>query len=229
MTSAKKLAPSILAADFARLGEQIEEAEAAGADYLHIDVMDGHFVPNLSLGPLVVAACRRVATLPLDVHLMIERPERYLDDFAAAGADILTVHAEATPHLHRVVERIRALGLRPGLAVNPLTPLMVFREALPYLGLALLMSVDPGFGGQRFIPSSLSRLETLRGWRDELNPDCELEIDGGGDASTIAQAARAGADVLVAGSAVFGAKDTAETTLKATIADNLKRLRDALP
>lgn len=216
---AVKLAPSILAADFTRLGDQLQEAEAAGADYLHIDVMDGHFVPNLSLGPLVVEACKRATALPLDVHLMIERPERYLERFAEAGADILTVHAEATPHLHRVLEGIRDLGVKPGLALNPLTPLGVFKEALPHLSLALVMSVDPGFGGQAFIPSSLTRLERLRAWRDALNPACEIEIDGGIDTETIADAARAGAEVFVAGSAVFGGP---------SIADNLRALRAAL-
>lgn len=220
MTPAK-LAPSILAADFARLGEQVEEAEAAGADLIHLDVMDGRFVPNITLGPLVVAACRKVTALPLDVHLMIAEPEGYLEPFADAGADILTVHAEATPHVHRALERIHELGVKPGLAVNPLTPLAVFEEALPMLELALVMSVNPGFGGQRFIPSSLSRLERLREWRDALNPACELEVDGGIDADTILPAARAGADIVVAGSAVFGGT--------ATVADNLRRLREALP
>ncbi len=215
-----KLAPSLLAADFTRLGEQIREAEAAGADYLHLDVMDGRFVPNLSMGPLVVAACRRVTTLPLDVHLMILEPERHLAAFAEAGADILTVHAEVSPHLHRSLERIREKGVRAGLAINPLTPLEVVREALPHLDLVLVMSVDPGFGGQRFIEGSLGRLRTVAAWIESLNPSCELEVDGGIDLETAPGAAAAGANVLVAGSAVFNRK--------ASVAENLAALRAAL-
>jgi ribulose-phosphate 3-epimerase len=213
--AAAKLAPSLLAADFSRLGEGIREAEAAGADYLHLDVMDGHFVPNITIGPLVVSACRGVTRLPLDVHLMISHPERYLEAFAEAGATILTVHAEAALHLHRTLQEIRELGVKAGLAVNPLTPLEVCREALPYLDLALIMSVNPGFGGQSFIPSSLRRLETLRAWRDEINPQCEIEVDGGIDVTTIAEAAAAGADVLVAGSAVFKGKGSTRENLQA--------------
>jgi ribulose-phosphate 3-epimerase len=198
-----RLAPSILSCDFARLGEQIGEADRAGADVIHVDVMDGQFVPNITIGPLVVAASRRATELPLDVHLMIEKPERFVAEFVEAGADWLTIHAEATPHVHRALQMIREAGARPGLAVNPLTPLAVLRESLPDLGLALVMSVNPGFGGQRFIPASLARLRALRAWRDELNPDCLIEVDGGVGVHNAAEVARAGADVLVAGSAVF--------------------------
>jgi ribulose-phosphate 3-epimerase len=198
-----KIAPSILSADFTRLGEQIRAAEDAGADYLHIDVMDGQFVPNISIGPLVVAACRRVTEMPLDVHLMIDRPERFLPEFAEAGADIITIHAEATVHLHRTLRHIRELGVRAGLAVNPLSRLDVYLDALPLLDLALVMSVDPGFGGQSFIDSSLERLRTLRDWRNELNPECIIEVDGGINPLTAPMAVSAGADLLVAGSAVF--------------------------
>lgn len=215
-----KLAPSILSADFARLGEQLAEAEAAGADWLHLDVMDGRFVPNLTFGPLVVAACRRASALPLDVHLMMLEPERYLGAFAEAGASSLTVHAEVSPHLHRTLTRIRAAGLKAGLALNPLTPLVVAEAALPYLDLLLVMSVDPGFGGQRFIEGSLARLRQLSSWRDERNPACLLAVDGGIDAETAPRAVAAGAEVLVAGSAVFNAR--------ASVAENLAALRAAL-
>lgn len=215
-----KLAPSLLAADFARLGEQIAEVEAAGVDYLHLDVMDGHFVPNLSLGLPVVEACRRVSKLPLDVHLMVELPERYLREFAEAGASLLTVHPEATPHVHRAVQVVRDLGLKAGLALNPGTPLDAFRPLLPDLDLALVMSVNPGFGGQRFVPSTLERLARLREWRDEVNPACEIEVDGGITPETIRAARAAGADVFVAGSAVFGGP--------ATVAENVAALRSAL-
>jgi ribulose-phosphate 3-epimerase len=210
-----KLAPSILAADFTRLGEQMSAAEAAGADYLHIDVMDGHFVPNITIGPMIVRACKRVTRLPLDVHLMISAPERYLDAFIEAGADILTIHAEATPHVHRALEAIRSSGTRAGLALNPLTPLAILEEALPYCDLALIMSVNPGFGGQQFIESSLRRLVTAADLREDLNPHCELEVDGGIDRQTAPRAVEAGADVLVAGSSVFGGMDSVEENMAA--------------
>ncbi len=210
-----KLAPSILAADFSRLGEQVKAAEEAGADYIHIDVMDGHFVPNITIGPLIVRACKRVTKLPLDVHLMIEEPERYLETFADAGADILTLHAEATPHVHRALQVVRESGTRAGLAVNPVTPLEIVREALPYLDLTLVMSVNPGFGGQAFIEATIRRLRTVREWIDELNPNCELEVDGGIDRSTAPRVAQAGASVLVAGSAVFSGMDTVQENIAA--------------
>ena len=210
-----KLAPSILAADFSRLGEQIKAAEEAGADYIHVDVMDGHFVPNITLGPMIVQACKRVTKLPLDVHLMIAEPERYLETFAEAGADILTLHAEATPHIHRALQVIRESGTRAGLAVNPITPLEVVKEALPYLDLALVMSVNPGFGGQAFIEATLRRLRTVRGWIDEINPNCELEVDGGIDRNTAPRVAQAGATVLVAGSAIFSGMDSVQENMAA--------------
>lgn len=214
-----RLAPSLLAADFSRLGDEIRAAREGGADWLHLDVMDGRFVPNLTIGPLVVEACRRVTDLPLDVHLMIVEPERYLAEFREAGADRITVHAEVSPHLHRTLLRIRELGAAPGLAVNPLTPLTVVRDALPYCDTVLVMTVDPGFGGQSFIPASLERVERVRAWRDEVRPDCLIEVDGGIDRRTAPQVVRAGADVLVAGSAAFGSGQ---------VAANLRELRDAV-
>ncbi len=212
-----KFAPSLLAADFLRLGDQIREAEDAGADYLHLDIMDGRFVPNISYGPAVVEACRRATELPLDVHLMIVEPDRYVGDFASAGADIITVHAEASVHLHRTLTGIREHGVQAGLAVNPLTPLDVFLQALPLLDLALIMSVNPGFGGQSFIDATTARLQLLREWRNELAPECIIEVDGGITSVTAPMAASAGADLLVAGSSVFGGP--------ATVAENLQQLR----
>lgn len=215
-----KLAPSILAADFRRLGEQIRAAESGGADLIHVDVMDGHFVPSLSVGLPVVEACRAATRLPLDVHLMIEAPERFLREFAQAGASVLTVHAEATPHAHRAVAMIRDLGLKAGLALNPGTPLDFFRPLLSELDLALVMSVDPGYGGQRFLTGALERLELLREWRDHLNPGCQIEVDGGIDRGTAGACVAAGAGILVAGSAIFNAH--------AAPAENLAALRSAV-
>jgi ribulose-phosphate 3-epimerase len=199
-----KLAPSLLAADFARLGDELRAAEAGGADLIHVDVMDGHFVPNLSLGPLIVEACRRVTSLPLDVHLMISSPERYIGAFAEAGADIITIHAEATPHLHRALGLVRESGAQAGVALNPATPLAVLNEVLPLAELVLIMSVNPGFGGQTFIAESLRRLRAARALIDAQRPGCLLEVDGGINHETAPHAYRAGADVLVAGSAIFG-------------------------
>lgn len=214
-----KFAPSILTADLARLQDQIQEAEAAGVDWIHLDVMDGVFVPNLTFGPLVVEAVRRVTALPLDVHLMIVQPERYLEDFARAGADVITVHYEATPHAHRAVQRVKELGKKAGLAVNPATPLEAFEPLLPELDLALLMSVNPGFGGQRYIPASTGRLRRLKEMRDRLNPACLIEVDGGVNKDTVAEVYRAGADVAVAGSALFNRRPVAE---------NLRELKEVL-
>jgi ribulose-phosphate 3-epimerase len=202
-----KVAPSILAADFTRLGAQIAEAEAGGADYIHVDVMDGHFVPNITMGPMVVRAARRATSLPLDVHLMIEAPERYLADFGQAGANILTVHVETNPHLHRLVQQIKEMGCRAGVTLNPATPAASLREIVPYVDLVLVMTVNPGFGGQRFIEGTLNKVCEIRAMLDAANPNAELEVDGGIDPDTAARVVAAGANVLVAGSAVFGAAE----------------------
>jgi len=214
-----RFAPSILTADLSRLKEVIEEAEAAGVDWIHLDVMDGVFVPNLTFGPILVEAVRRVTRLPLDVHLMIVNPERYLEDFARAGADVITVHFEATPHAHRAVQKVKELGKKAGLAINPATPLSAFEALLPELDLALLMSVNPGFGGQKYIPQSTERLRRLKAMRDALNPACLIEVDGGVNRATVAEVYRAGADVAVAGSALFNDKPVRE---------NLKALKEVL-
>ena len=201
-----KLAPSILSADFTRLGAQVEEAIAAGADWLHVDVMDGHFVPNITIGPLIVEALRPLAQeagVPLDVHLMIEAPERYLAAFAQAGADILTVQVEACVHLHRTVQAIRELGVKAGVAVNPATPLAAVEEILPFVDLVLIMSVNPGFGGQKYIPTSTAKIARLRRMLDEAGLPAELEVDGGVKPHNAAEIVAAGATVLVAGSAIF--------------------------
>lgn len=209
-----RVAPSILTADFARLGEQVREAEAAGVDWIHLDVMDGRFVPNLTFGPLVVEAIRKVTKLPLDVHLMIVEPERYLADFARAGADWITVHFEATPHVHRAVQQVRELGKKAGLAINPGTPLEALLPLLPELDLALLMSVNPGFGGQKYIPASTERIRRLSGLRQQLNPACLIEVDGGIKPENVAEVFRAGTDVVVAGSALFNDRPVAENMEK---------------
>jgi ribulose-phosphate 3-epimerase len=201
--SSIKLAPSILSADFARLGEQIQAAEAGGADWIHVDVMDGHFVPNISIGPLVVAAIRPITRLTLDVHLMISNPDRYLADFAGAGADRITVQVETCPHLHRTIEAIKELGLKAGVTLNPATALTTLEEILPEVDLALIMSVNPGFGGQSYIPASTAKIRRLRRMLDAINSPAELEVDGGVKAANAAEIVAAGATVLVAGSAIF--------------------------
>ncbi len=202
-----KIAPSILSADFARLGDEIKAIEAAGADYVHVDVMDGHFVPNITIGPLIVEAIRPVTELPLDVHLMIENPDQYIPAFAEAGADIIVVHAEATSHLHRSVQLVKSLGKKAGVSLNPATSLSALDMILPDLDLVLLMTVNPGFGGQSFIDNCLPKIAELRRRIEALGLPIELEVDGGVKVENIEQIAAAGADVFVAGSAVFGADD----------------------
>jgi ribulose-phosphate 3-epimerase len=202
--NAVKLAPSILSADFARLGDQVREAEQAGADRIHVDVMDGHFVPNITIGPLVVQALRPVTKLPLEAHLMIEAPDRYLDDFAKAGIDGIMVHWEGAIHLHRTIQHIKALGKSAGVVINPATPPEVLDVILPDVSLVLVMTVNPGFGGQKFIQSMLPKIARVRQMIDRVNPTCELEVDGGIDTATAPLAVKAGARVLVAGSHIFG-------------------------
>ncbi|MFD0587910.1 ribulose-phosphate 3-epimerase [Paenibacillus sp. GCM10027627] len=203
------IAPSILSADFARLGEEIKAAELAGADWIHVDVMDGHFVPNLTFGPPVISAVRSATSLPFDVHLMIERPELSLSDYMAAGADRITVHAEACTHLHRTVHAIKEKGLPAGVAINPATPVSVLEPIIHDLDLVLIMTVNPGFGGQSFIPYSLVKLRQVRAMLDERALDIRVQVDGGVNRATAPAIIEAGADVLVAGNAVFGEKDRA--------------------
>lgn len=200
-----KLAPSLLSADFARLGDEIAKAERGGADWLHIDVMDGHFVPNITIGPPVVRSIRKVSALPFDVHLMIENSERYIDDFAAAGADIITVHWEACAHIHRTVSKIKELGKKAGISINPATSPEVLRTMLPEADLVLVMSVNPGFGGQRFIPVSLDKVAWLKSMREGAGYCFEIEVDGGVSLENAGALAEAGATVLVAGSSIYGA------------------------
>ena len=215
-----KLAPSILSADFARLGEQIDEAARAWADYIHVDVMDGHFVPNITIGAPVVAAIRPLTSLPLDVHLMIERPERFISDFVKAGADILTVHVEASPHCRSTIKAIKELGARAGVSLNPATPLSAADEVIHDVDLVLIMSVNPGFGGQPFIPKTLPRIEQMRRMIDNRKPGIELVVDGGINVENAPEIVAAGADVLVAGNSIFRAKDG--------ISGAMKRLREAV-
>ncbi|GGA33204.1 ribulose-phosphate 3-epimerase [Kroppenstedtia guangzhouensis] len=206
-----KIAPSILSADFSRLGEEIADVEQAGADWIHVDVMDGHFVPNLTIGPLIVEAIRPRTQLPLDVHLMIEEPDRYIPAFARAGADWISVHQEVCPHLHRTIHLIKEEGVKAGVVLNPSTPAEVLQPILRDLDLVLLMTVNPGFGGQAFIPGVLDKIRQVRRMLEEAGlSDVELEVDGGVNPDTAAETASAGASVLVAGSAVFSRKDRGE-------------------
>ena len=203
------IAPSLLAADFVRLAEDIARVEAAGADWLHLDIMDGHFVPNLTFGPPIVAAIRKITKLPLDVHLMVTNPAALVDAFAAAGADWLTVHVETEPHLHRLVTHIRELGVRPAVVLNPAKPLSSLEEILPEVDMVLVMSVNPGFGGQKFIHSSIDKIRRLKKQIIAVNREVLIEVDGGINAVTSPLVREAGAEVLVAGSAVFGSDDLA--------------------
>jgi ribulose-phosphate 3-epimerase len=205
-----RIAPSILSADFGHLADEIAAVEAAGADWIHVDVMDGRFVPNITIGPLVVEAARRATSLPLDVHLMIEEPERYVGDFVKAGAATVGVHVETCPHLHRTIAQIQEAGARASVVLNPATPAELVRPVLDCADQVLVMSVNPGFGGQRFIESVLPKIRQLRGWIDDAGLDVDLEVDGGIAPGTIGRAAAAGANVFVAGNAVFGAGDYAE-------------------
>lgn len=215
-----KIAPSILSADFGRLGEQVAEAERAGADYVHVDIMDGHFVPNITMGPLVVQAVRRNTSLPLDVHMMIASPERYIDEFVDAGADIVTVHVEACAHLHRVVHQIRESGAKAGAALNPATPPSAVEEVLADLDQVLVMTVNPGFGGQAFIHSAVDKIRRVRARLDSLGLTADLEVDGGISSATARTAVDAGARVLVAGSAIYNDRmsvDEAMSALRSSI------------
>ena len=221
MTQHVKISPSFLSADLTRLGEQIREAEQGGADWIHVDVMDGQFVPNLTFGPLIVRALRSITRLPLDVHLMIETPEKLIPAFAEAGADILTVHVEACVHLHSVVQQIKKLGKKAGVALNPATPLSAVEEILPFVDLVLVMSVNPGFSGQSYIPTTTDKIKRMRRMLDERGlTHVELEVDGGVKPTNIAEVVGAGATAVVAGSAVYNDR--------ASVAENIRALREAL-
>ena len=207
----KKISPSILSADFTRLGEEIASVVNAGADYIHIDVMDGHFVPNITIGPLVVKAARPVTEVPFDVHLMISQPDLFIAEFVKAGADIISVHVESTVHLHRTVNYIKSCGAKAAVALNPATPISVLDHVLPQLDMVLIMSVNPGFEAQKFIPEMISKIKSLREKIDQLGLNMEIEVDGGINHETIESVSSAGADVFVAGSAIYYSKDYVET------------------
>jgi ribulose-phosphate 3-epimerase len=210
----KKIAPSILSADFSRLGEEVKAVEEAGADLIHVDVMDGHFVPNITIGPLVVTGLKKLTSLPLDVHLMIEKPERYIEAFAQAGSNWITVHAEVCPRLSQVIKKIRKLKVRPGLVLNPPTPLKTLFPILDEIDLVLLMSVNPGFSGQSFIPSTLKKIERLRKIIDKNRYSLEIEVDGGIKVENIGEVSRAGGDIFVLGTGIFKTEDYKETIRK---------------
>jgi ribulose-phosphate 3-epimerase len=214
------IVPSILSADFTRLGEQVREAEAAGAQRIQIDVMDGHFVPNITMGPMIVEAARRSTTLPLETHLMITNPQDYIEDFARAGADVIIVHQEVCPHLHRVVQQIKATGKQAGVALNPSTPAFMLQEMLALIDLVLVMTVNPGFGGQEFIAEMLPKIAYLRQIITQRGLPCDIEVDGGIHEATVTQAVRAGANLLVAGSAVYNEHES--------VAQAIERLRQAM-
>ena len=206
-----KIAPSILSADFTKLGFEIKEVENAGADYIHIDVMDGHFVPNITVGPLIVEAAKRATELPLDVHLMIDAPDKFISDFAKAGSDIITIHAETCRHLHRAIQQIKEAGKMAGVSLNPTTPVLALEHIIEDVDIILIMTVNPGFSGQGFIRSTLSKIKKVRRMIDERGLKIELEVDGGIKVENIGEVSKAGADVFVAGSAIFGSKDYKKT------------------
>ncbi len=206
-----KISPSILSADFSRLKEEVQAVEKAGADYIHVDVMDGHFVPNITIGPMIVESLRKMTSLPLDVHLMIQNPDEFLTAFVEAGAGILTVHVEACPHLHRTLTEIKKRGVRAGVSLNPATPLCLIEPALEYADLVLVMTVNPGFGGQEFIPAMLPKIKQLRSLIDRKGWNLELEVDGGIKVDNIGAVAKAGADVFVSGSGIFKTSDSGKT------------------
>jgi ribulose-phosphate 3-epimerase len=206
-----KIAPSILSADFAKLGEDVIAAERAGADLIHVDVMDGHFVPNITIGPLVAKSLQNVTKLPLDVHLMIENPDQYIKDFADSGADIITVHEEASVHLHRTLQNIKECGVKAAVSLNPATPVSNVELVLPYVDMVLVMSVNPGFGGQKFIPEALTKIEQLKKMINERGLNIEIEVDGGVTVDNVAEVHRAGADIVVMGSAFYNSENYEET------------------
>ena len=205
-----KIAPSILSADFSKLGDEIADVEKGGADYLHVDVMDGHFVPNITIGPLIVEAIKPVTNLPLDVHLMIENPDQYIPAFANAGASMITVHQEASVHLHRTIESIKTLGVKAGVVLNPATPAILIKDILSQIDMVLVMTVNPGFGGQSFIHETLNKIKQIATWRSELGLSFEIEVDGGVNVDTAKLCTDVGADVLVAGSAIFDQADRSQ-------------------
>jgi ribulose-phosphate 3-epimerase len=209
-----KIAPSILSANFAKLGEEIKDVENGGADYIHVDVMDGHFVPNITIGPLVVEAIRPITTLPLDVHLMIEKPDTYISEFAAAGADYITVHVEATPHLHRTIQLIKSHGVKAGVVLNPATPIETIKHILTDIDMVLFMTVNPGFGGQKFIHSVLPKIRETSNIVKEMNLEVEIEVDGGVNQETAKLCIEAGANVLVAGSAIYNTRNRGDAIRK---------------
>jgi ribulose-phosphate 3-epimerase len=210
----KKIAPSILSADFSRLGDEVRAIEKAGADVIHVDVMDGHFVPNITIGPLVVQGLKKLTSLPLDVHLMIENPGRYIEAFSQAGSDWITIHAEVCSNLKPMIRKIRQLKIRPGIVLKPATPIKTLFPVLDHLDLVLIMSVNPGFGGQSFIPSTLKKIERLKKIIDQNHPHLEIEVDGGVKIENIREVSRAGADIFVLGTGIFKTKDYAETIRK---------------
>jgi len=214
------IVPSVLSSDFTRLGDQVREAEEAGAQRIQVDVMDGHFVPNITMGPLIVNAVRRSTTLPVEAHLMITNPEQYIEEFAKAGADFIIVHQEVTPHLHRIIQQIKAAGKMAGIALTPSTPVIMLEDILSMLDMALIMTVNPGFGGQEFIPETLPKIERLREMIDQQQLRCDLEVDGGIHETVVPLVVRAGANLLVAGSAVYNEHES--------VAEAITRLRNAI-